>query len=115
MNSYFSNTLVDTTLTKASYSAQNSDEHQFIADLFNEKLVEVGHIQFIPKQNRICLNAMISREEEKTYHIFKPRLEFLKFLFEHTPNKAKKAVRFYFLNSPDAQHQRKERSKDSQK
>ena len=111
MDNYFTNTLVDITMQKTAQRTSGEDENPFIADLFNEKLVEIGHIQFIPMQNRIRITATISNEEAKIYNINQPRLEFLKFLFDNTGRKIKKAVRFYFLNSPNAQQQNAEKVK----
>jgi hypothetical protein len=107
MDNFFTHTLADLTLGKTA-ELSGSDENPFIADLFNDKLTEVGHIHFVPAQNRIRITASVSNEEAKTYHIVEPRLEFLKFIFENTNNKVKKAVRFYFQNSPDAKKQYRE-------
>lgn len=111
MDNYFTNTLANIITKQIKEIKTGEDEHSFIADLFNEELVEVGHIQFIPAQNRICITATVSREEDKTYHIKQPKLEFLKFVFENANHKVKKAVRYYFLNSPDAQEQNRENHK----
>jgi len=108
MDNYFTHTLVDLTLAETSQH-NGTDENPFIADLFNDKLTEVGHIHLIPHQNRIRITAAVSNEETKTYYIVEPRLEFLKFIFENTNRKVKKAIRFYFQNSPDARKQYREK------
>ena len=104
MDNYFTYTYADITFKDIS-EREGQDENPFIADLFNEKLTEVGHIHLIPSQNRIEITATISNEETKIYSITEPRLEFLKFIFENSNDKVKRAVRSYFKNSPDAQKQ----------
>jgi hypothetical protein len=112
MNNYFTHTLADLTFKKIS-THSGVDENHFVADLFNEKLSEIGHIHLIPAQNQVRITASMLNGEQKIYYITKPRIEFLKFIFENTNQKIKKSIRFYFQNSPDAQNQSRE-SKDQE-
>lgn len=103
---YFADTFANLVFDKVP-NKQGENEHPFISDLFNDKIAEVGHIQLIPNQNRLCITAGLNNEEQKIYYINEPRLEFLKFVFENSNRKVKKAIRFYFQNSPDARKQYK--------
>lgn len=106
MNNCFTNTFTNITTKETSMPIKCTDENTFLDDLFSDKLTDVGYIQFIPKQNRICITATISKEEHQTYQILKPRLEFLKFMFKNSNEKVKKGVRHYFTNSDDIIEQR---------
>lgn len=105
MNNFFSDTLVDISF-RTPAQKKTTDEHPFIADLYNDEIVDVGHIHLVPLQNRICLTAATANGEQKSYNIKEPRLEFLKFVFDNSNIRVKKAIRFYFQNSNNAQNQR---------
>jgi len=110
MDNFFTHTLADLSFDHVK-EENGEDENPFIDDLFNDRLTDVGHIQLIPVQNRLRITASVGNEEHKTYDIITPRLEFLKFIFKHTNPKVKRALHFYYKNSPDARAQHRE-SKD---
>lgn len=107
MDNFFTNTMANISF-KTVAPHDGTDEHPFISDLFNDLITEVGHIQFIPPQN--CLRLTVARADGdlQMYYINEPKLEFLKFLFHNTNKQVKKAIRFYFQNSTDAQKQHRE-------
>jgi len=107
MNNFFTQTMANLSFSAVA-PQDGTDEHPFISDLFNDVITEVGHIQLIPAQNRLRLTCLRNDGEHQVYHIVKPRLEFLKFVFHNTNPQVKKAIRFYFQNSSDAQKQNTE-------
>jgi len=111
MDNFFTQTMADLVFKKVP-TQKGTDEHPFLADLFNDKITEVGHIQLLPLQNKLCITATTIQDEQKIYYITEPRLEFLKFVFENTNGKVKRAMRFYFQNSPDAKRQHREAKND---
>lgn len=104
MDNYFTHTLANLCF-KAVADENGTDENAFISDLFNDEVAEVGHIQLVPTQNRLRINVSLTDGEVKNYNILEPRVEFLRFIFDNSNVKVKKAIRFYFQNSPNAQEQ----------
>lgn len=113
MDNFFSHTWAAVTFSKVK-KHDGADEHPFIADLFNDHITEVGHIQFIPAHNQLRVTCNRSDGEQQVYYINSPRLEFLRFVFQNTNNSVKRAIRLYFKNSPSAQEQHAESQKQEQ-
>lgn len=114
MDNFFTHTWATVSYAKVK-THEGTDEHPFIADLFNDHITEVGHIQFIPDQDQLRVTCNRADGEQQKYYITAPRLEFLKFIFHNTNSAVKKAVRFYFKHSKNAQEQSAENQRAQHK
>jgi hypothetical protein len=98
--SIFDNT--SSIMSRKGMKQKETQESEFIEDMSNENILEAGAVSFHPYQKQIIIETAITENNQKTYQLYEPSMELLKFMFVIGNVSLKKYIKHYITASNEA-------------